>query len=125
SATMVIRAMSLGELDTREFWRVVWKESRIGFLLGGLLGLCVALQIRFLMPPGFIVAPLSATSVAMVVGTSLMAQVLTSTLVGAALPIGAKKMRLDPAAVASPAITTAVDVTGSIIYFSLARLVFG
>ncbi len=125
SATMVIRAMSLGELDTREFWRVIWKEGRIGFLLGTLLGLFVALQIQFLMPPGLITGSLSAWSVALVVGTSLMAQVLTSTLIGAALPIGAKKVKLDPAVVASPAITTIVDVSGSIIYFTLAGMIFG
>ena len=125
SATMVIRAMSLGELDTREFWRVIWKEGRIGLLLGALLGLCVAIQIQFLMPSGLTGTSLTPLSVALVVGTSLMAQVLTSTLIGAALPIGAKKVRLDPAVVASPAITTIVDVSGSIIYFSLAGIIFG
>jgi magnesium transporter len=125
SATMVIRAMSLGELDTREFWRVIWKEGRIGFLIGTILGLCVAFQIQFLMPPGMIAGSLSAFSVALVVGASLMAQVLTSTLIGAALPIAAKKVRLDPAVVASPAITTVVDVSGSVIYFTLAGAIFG
>lgn len=125
SATMVIRAMSLGELDTREFWRVIWKEARIGILLGALLGLCVALQIRFLLPPELLGGSPGAFSVALVVGLSLMAQVLTSTLIGAALPIGAKKAKLDPAVVASPAITTVVDVSGSIIYFTLAGVIFG
>jgi magnesium transporter len=51
--------------------------------------------------------------------------VITSTLIGAALPIGAKKVRLDPAVVASPAITTVVDVSGSVIYFTLAGAIFG
>lgn len=124
SATMVIRAMSLGELDTREFWRVIWKEGRIGILLGALLGLCVALQIRFLLPAGLIGKSLDPFSIALVVGLALMAQVLTSTLTGAALPIAAKKLRLDPAVVASPAITTIVDVSGSIIYFALAGAIF-
>jgi magnesium transporter len=72
-----------------------------------------------------ITASLSAWSVALVVGFSLMAQVITSTLIGAALPIGAKKVRLDPAVVASPAITTVVDVSGSVIYFTLAGAIFG
>lgn len=125
SATMVIRAMSLGELGTREFGRVIWKEGRIGFLLGGLLGLCVALQVRFLLPEGMMSGGLDPLKVAAVVGISLMAQVLTSTLIGAALPIGAKRIRLDPAVVASPAITTVVDVSGCIIYFTLARMLLG
>jgi len=124
SATMVIRAMSLGELDTREFWRVIWKEGRIGIMLGSLLGLCVALQINFLLPPGFDTGSVSALQIAFVVGVSLMAQVLTSTLIGAGLPLLAKKVNLDPAVVASPAITTLVDMSGSVIYFGLAGWCF-
>jgi magnesium transporter len=124
SATMVIRAMSLGELDTREFWRVIWKEGRIGVMLGSLLGLCVALQINFLLPPGFDTGPVSVFEVGLVVGVSLMAQVLTSTLIGASLPLLAKKVNLDPAVVASPAITTLVDLSGSVIYFGLAAWIF-
>lgn len=125
SATMVIRAMSLGELGTREFGRVLWKEGRIGILLGALLGVCVALQIRFLLPGGMIGKALGVWSVAFVVGTALTAQVFTSTLIGAALPILAKKLRFDPAVVASPAITTVVDVSGCVIYFTLAQSLFG
>ncbi len=125
SATMVIRAMSLGELDTREFGRVIWKEARIGVLLGTILGFCVALQIRFFLPESMIGSSLKPLSVALVVGIALMAQVLTSTLIGAALPIVAKKLKLDPAVVASPAITTVVDVSGSLIYFGLAGAIFG
>ncbi len=125
AATMVVRAMSLGEVGTREFWRVIWTEGRVGILIGALLGICVGLQIRFLMPAGVISSSLDPVSVALVVGIALMLQVLTSTLIGAALPIGAKKMKLDPAVVASPAITTAVDVTGCFIYFSLAHLFLG
>ena len=124
SATMVIRAMSLGELDTREFWRVIWKEGRIGVMLGSLLGLCVALQINFLLPSGFDTGTVSVLRIGFVVGLSLMAQVVTSTLIGAGLPLLAKKVNLDPAVVASPAITTLVDMSGSVIYFGLAGWFF-
>lgn len=124
SATMVIRSISLGELGPSEFWRVVWKEGRVGILLGSTLGCCVALQIRFLMPEQFTPEGVTLLQVALVVGISLTAQVLTSTLIGASLPILARIAKLDPAVVASPAITTAVDVTGSIIYFTLASLLF-
>lgn len=122
AATMVIRAMSLGELGPKAFLDVIWKEMRIGFLLGGLLGLCIALQIRFLLPHHLIgEVGASLLEIASVVGVALTAQVTTSTLTGAALPLGARAIRLDPAVVASPAITTLVDVTGMLIYFSLAR----
>ncbi len=125
SATMVIRAMSLGELDTREFWRVLWKEGRVGIMLGSLLGLCVFLQINFLLPSTFDTGTVSAFKVGLVVGFALMAQVLTSTLIGAGLPVAAKRINLDPAVVASPAITTLVDMSGSVIYFGLAGWLFG
>lgn len=124
SATMVIRAMALGEFDTREFGRVIWKEARVGILMGSLLAVCVALQIQFLLPAKLIPETISTLTVALVVGASLVAQVFTSTLVGAMLPVGAKMARLDPAVVASPAITTLVDVSGCIIYFSIAQLAF-
>ncbi len=124
SATMVIRAMSLGELGPTEFWRVVWKEFRVGIFLGGLLGIFVALQIQFLLPARIIPDGVSLMQVAYVVGLALTAQVLTSTLTGATLPILARMAKLDPAVVASPAITTLVDVSGSLIYFSLARTLF-
>lgn len=125
SATMVIRAMSLGELGTREFWRVVWKEGRVGMMLGSLLGCCVALPIAVFMPDAGGEGMPGPSSIALVVGCAIMLQVLTSTLIGAALPLAAKKMKLDPAVVASPVITTVVDVTGSVIYFSLAQAIFG
>ncbi len=124
SATMVIRAMALGEFDTREFGRVIWKESRIGILLGSLLGVCVALQINFLLPAKYHPEGLSISKVALVVAAALTIQIMTSTLCGALLPILARKLRLDPAVVASPAITTLVDVSGAIIYFTLARAMF-
>lgn len=124
AATMVIRAMSLGELTPKSFLRVVWKELRVGLLLGGMLGICIALQIQFVLPRELfgIEATASLVQLAIVVGLALTVQVMTSTFIGAALPIGARAIQLDPAVVASPAITTLVDVSGLIIYFNLARL---
>ena len=121
SATMVIRAMSLGELDKREFGRVIWKEARVGILLGGLLGICVAIQINFLLPPSLVSEGVGTLTVALVVAGALTIQVFSSTLFGALLPILARIMKLDPAVVASPAITTIVDVSGAVIYFSIAK----
>jgi len=124
SATMVIRAMSLGELGPAEFGRVVWKESRVGLLVGGMLGVCVAMQVQFLLPASLAPDGVQMMEVAAVVGIALVAQVLTSTLIGASLPLLARMARLDPAVVASPAITTLVDVSGSVIYFLLALALF-
>lgn len=124
AATMVIRAMSLGELGRLQFLRVVWKEFRIGLIIGCLLGACVALQVYFLLPNGFNPQNLSLLKVGCVVGISLAVQVASSTSIGAILPLAARACRLDPAVVASPAITTLVDVSGMIIYFGLAHWMF-
>lgn len=94
-------------------------------MLGSLLGCCVALPIAVFMPEAVGQGMPGPSSIALVVGCAIMLQVLTSTLIGAALPLAAKKMKLDPAVVASPVITTVVDVTGSVIYFSLAQAIFG
>jgi magnesium transporter len=122
SATMVIRAMALGELGPSQFLRVVWKELRIGAMLGIVLGICVALQVRFLLPPSA-TGGADILDTALVVGIALSAQIFTSTLIGGSLPLLARMGNLDPAVVASPAITTLVDVSGSVIYFTLARMI--
>lgn len=123
AATMVIRAMSLGELRPRAFLKVIWKESRVGLIVGSLLGLAVALQIRFALPIEKLgiedQSPVG--QLALVVALALSAQVVTSNLIGAALPLVARACRQDPAVVASPAITTLVDVSGMVLYFAVAK----
>lgn len=119
SATMIIRSMALGELSTGQFFRAVWKEMRVGIMLGLVLGICIAAQIHFL-PIHQVDSGLSALAFAAVVGFSLTIQILSSTIIGASLPLLATTARLDPAVVASPAITTLVDITGMIIYFAIA-----
>ena len=127
AATMVIRAMSLGEFTPSEFLRVVWKELRIGLALGALLGVLIGLGswvlIKVLISSETLVAMTDNHNLAAlvsVVGISLTLQVAASTFIGAALPMLARSIKLDPAVVASPAITTIVDVLGLLIYFSIA-----
>lgn len=130
AATMVIRAMALGELEKGTSLRVAWKEARLGMILGGLLGLCIG-GISYLLVPMLpkidpSIPPLpetvSLTIFALTATISLTAQITTSTLTGAMLPILARKANIDPAVVASPAITTIVDVSGLVIYFTVAWL---
>ncbi|MBW2065148.1 MAG: magnesium transporter [Deltaproteobacteria bacterium] len=63
--------------------------------------------------------------IGLAVGAALGLQVITSTLIGALLPLGAAKMKFDPAVVASPALTTIVDITGLLIYFTTAKFLLG
>lgn len=126
AATMVIRAMSLGELQPREIVQVAWKELRVGMLIGAAIGLCIAIQIYLFMAEYLDAGhPFSLRQVAVTVAVSLAMQIAASTLIGSALPMLAKMARLDPAVVATPAITTIVDVTGLLIYFGCAKLILG
>ncbi len=132
AATMVIRAMSLGEFTPSEFLRVVWKELRIGLALGALLGTLIGLGswllIKVLISNETLIAMTDNHNLAelvTVVGIALTLQVAASTFIGAALPMLARAIKLDPAVVASPAITTIVDVLGLLIYFSIATSILG
>jgi magnesium transporter len=127
ASTMVIRAMSLGELVPGQTAEVLWKELRLGSLLGLLLGASMA-AVTVLILPAFrpdLPPGVSFSQFGLTVAVALTAQVITSTCVGAVLPLGARAIRLDPAAVAAPAITTLVDVSGMVIYFTTAQALLG
>lgn len=124
ASTMVIRAMAVGELGAGSTARVAWKELRLGLILGSLLGICIALTTIFVLPLFYSGIPVEIGVVRFgaAVAISLMAQITTSTLVGSLLPIGARRVKIDPAVVAAPAITTIVDVSGMVIYFLVAKV---
>lgn len=123
AATMVIRAMSLGEFDPAAILRVAWKELRIGLLLGTMLSAAMVVQIYLFRPDFMQLNGEVVVSFAATVGLALLTQITASTLIGAVLPIGARALKLDPAVIASPAITTIVDATGLLIYLNLARTI--
>jgi magnesium transporter len=125
SATVVIRALALQQIGANDILRVIWKEFRISIMLSSVL-VAVALLRIFLFPSsGETPEELSLSLVATVVGFALGLQVITSTLIGAILPLVASRAKLDPAVVASPALTTMVDITGLLIYFGTAKLLLG
>jgi len=127
AATMVIRAMSLGELEQEATFKVLRKELSLGLMLGIIMGSCIAAVTLFILPAfdPHIPAPVTLTSFALAVSVSLAIQITVSTLCGALLPIGARIIKLDPAVVAAPAITTLVDIFGMAIYFTAARTILG
>lgn len=106
-------------------FRILSREFRVAVLLALLLG-AIAFGRVYLMGGGS-GAPddFSLARIAFAISIALGLQVVTSTLVGALLPLAAAKMRWDPAVVASPALTTIVDITGLLIYFTTARLMLG
>lgn len=125
SATVVIRALALEEISALDALRVVWKELRVSLLLGLTLGSLAFAKVFLLtgadaVPPGHAVHRIGAT-----VALALGLQVVSSTLFGALLPLIASRLRLDPAVVASPALSTIVDITGLLLYFGLATWILG
>ncbi len=119
AATLVIRALALGEFRLRDWWRVMRRELAAGTMLGLILGslgfLRIAIWAQFTPiygPHWFLVA---AT-----VGIALVGIVLWGSLMGSMLPLGLKRLGLDPATSSAPFVATLVDVTGLIIYFTVA-----
>ncbi len=112
SSTLVIRALATGELTLRQWAKVLWKETCAGALIGTVLGLTA-----------FIIAVifLRDTMIGITVGVSVATVVLVGNLAGAIIPLVFRYLRLDPAIVSAPLITTIIDVTGIIIYFEIAR----
>ncbi|MDF1593921.1 MAG: magnesium transporter [Desulfobacterales bacterium] len=113
SATMVVRALALGEIQPRDFPRVFYREILMGLALGCALGLMayfrVLLQDHNIML-GYIVA------------TALLATLVTANLAGALIPLFLKKINLDPALTAGPFIATIIDAVGITLYFQIAVL---
>jgi magnesium transporter len=124
ASTLVIRAMALGELRPRDWFRVVRRELITGLCLGLVLGTMGFLRIviwQAIRPnPGF---ANHTILVASTVFFSLVGVVLFGTLSGSLLPFLLKKCKLDPASASAPAVATLVDVTGLVIYFTAASLI--
>lgn len=125
AATVVIRALSLGEIDDKDWLKIIYKEAKISFMLSVCVALLTYLKIAFLsfhslLPKGF-----TMSYIGIIISVAIAIQVVSSAVIGAALPLIVRRSGGDPAVVASPAITTIVDITGLLIYFTVATFAFG
>ena len=124
SSVMVIRGLSLGEIEMSDALRVLWKEFRVSVFCGLALG--VAGFAKVLLIDGLLFHnPDITVPVAAVVGLTLTFIAIAAKLVGGLLPMGAKKLGFDPAVMASPFITTIVDALSLLLYFQIASLLLG
>ena len=120
SSVMVIRGLSLGEVEARDIFRVLWKETRVSILCG--VSLAVACFVKVIFIDGMLLHTDGVNElVALVVALTLCATVICAKLIGCVLPIVAKVLKLDPAVMASPFITTIVDAVSLLVYFSVAK----
>lgn len=122
AATLVIRALALGEFRLRDWWRVMRREFAAGTALGVILGVIGFLRIAIWSQFSDSYGP-HWPLVASTVGLSLVGIVLWGSLMGSMLPLVLKRFGLDPATSSAPFVATLVDVTGLIIYFSVAYLI--
>lgn len=122
ASAMIIRGIALGEVKFSDIWQVVWKEIRISVLLGALLS--VACFIKVMTIDG-LYAVENGSFVALVICLAMFFTVVLAKLIGCMLPLLAKKAHLDPAVVASPFITTIVDVLSLTIYCAFAVTILG
>jgi len=124
AATVVIRALALGQVSVKNWFRILFKEARISLMLSLILGLIAFGKILFLSWETEVPENYSLFFIATGISLALSLQVISSTVIGAGLPLLVKRLGGDPAVAASPAITTLVDITGLLIYFGIATLMF-
>ena len=113
TSTTVIRAVAVGDVNVKDFLIVIWREIRLGLILG------LAMAAIGL---GWSLAQNNDLLVGLIVSTTIVAVVTFSSTIGAVMPIIGKKLGLDPAVFSAPMITTLVDALGLIIYFQIARI---
>lgn len=119
ASTLIIRAMVLREIKLKQWWRVLFRELSAGVVLGSILGAIGFLRIA-LWPNSIEIYGEHYMRVAFTVGFSLLGVVLWGATMGSMLPFLLRKLRLDPASASAPLVATVVDVTGLIIYFTVA-----
>jgi magnesium transporter len=119
ASTLVIRAMALGEIRVRDWWRVLGREIGVGLAMGAILGAMGLLRIVFWKDTYGTHFLLLGVSVAI----SLVGVVLLGTVTGSMLPFALRRLGLDPAAASAPFVATVVDVAGLVIYFGVASMI--
>lgn len=120
ASVTVIRGLSLGEVDVKDVFRVMWKEFRVSILCG--ISLALACFVKIIVVDKLLLGtPGVSDNVALVVSLTLCVTVICAKFIGCILPIAAKKLKLDPAVMASPFITTIVDAVSLFVYFGIAK----
>jgi magnesium transporter len=122
ASTLVVRAIALQEVRLRDWWRVFGRELVVGSALGLILG-CLGFMRIYFWPAREELYGQHYALVGLAVGLSLVGIVLWGSLAGSTLPFILKKLKLDPAVASAPFVATLVDVSGLVIYFSVASLI--
>jgi magnesium transporter len=114
SATLMIRALAVGDVQVKDWYKLIWKELLVSLLLGLTMAATVALVASFRAP-----------EIILVLVITMVLIVITGSLVGLVLPFIFTKFKLDPATASAPLITSIADICGILIYFSVAKWILG
>jgi len=123
ATSLIIRALAVGELKLTDWWRVLLRELPTGVVLGAILGLVGMLRVIFWQTAGLYDYGPHWQLVGLTVFAALVGIVTFGSMSGSMLPFLLQKLRLDPATASAPFVATLVDVTGLVIYFSVALLI--
>ena len=123
ATSLVIRALALQEIKLQDWWRVVRRELPTGLVLGAILGAIGMARIALWQKLGIFDYGEHWRLVALTVGSALIGIVCFGSITGSMLPFALKKLGFDPASASAPFVATLVDVTGLIIYFSIALII--
>ena len=111
TSTLVIRGLALGEITGKDIWRLIWKEFRVSAFVGVLFAILNGIRIMI---------QYNNLNLAIVIGLTLIGTILISKILGCILPILAKKLKIDPAVMSAPLITTIADALAILLYFNIA-----
>jgi magnesium transporter len=123
ATSLVIRALALRELKISDWWRIAVRELPTGLTLGAILGVIGFVRIELWQRIGLFNYGVHHVLLAMTVGLALVGIVGFGSLAGSMLPFLLKRVGFDPASASAPFVATLVDVTGLVIYFSVAYLI--
>ena len=125
SSTVLIRSIALGHVVPADWWRVALRELSVAVLLATVTVVIAFGKVIWFTPAGQVPAGFTLWQISGVIALAIGIQTMTAAVVGGLLPMGAKAIGIDPAVVATPAISTVSDVCGLLIYFTLATSMLG
>jgi magnesium transporter len=123
ATSLLIRALALGQIRLRDWWRVALRELPTGAALGAILGVIGMIRITAWQVFGFYNYGVHWQLIALTVGVGLVGIVTFGSMAGSMLPFVLKRLGFDPASASAPFVATLVDVTGLVIYFSVAMVI--
>ena len=122
AATVIVRGLALGAVNARDIMSVLWREVRVGILLGALYGVLLGTVVHFYMLYVRHIVFVSAMNIGLVAGISILLVMTVGVAVGAFFPMFFKRINYDPAIATAPFVATALDIGGILIFFVVAKI---